>query len=74
MREYEKRPKKKLVLKKYQKILIGILVSIFLIATIILLVMFKDSIFSENVMVLVMVVVFILLVIGGFVVLWLCKK
>lgn len=74
MREYEKRPKKKLVLKKYQKILIGILVSIFLIATIILLVMFKDSIFSENVMVLVMVVVFILLVAGGFVVLWLCKK
>lgn len=74
MREYEKRPKKKLVLKKYQKILIGILVSIFLIATIILLVMFKDSIFSENVMVLVMVIVFILLVAGGFVVLWLCKK
>lgn len=74
MREYEKRPKKKLVLKKYQKILISILASIFLVATIILLVMFKDSIFSENVMVLVMVVVFILLVIGGFVVLWLCKK
>lgn len=74
MREYEKKPKKKLVLKKYQKILIGILASIFLVATIILLVMFKDSIFSENAMVLVMVVVFILLVVGGFVVLWLCKK
>lgn len=74
MKKYEKPNKKHFKLKKYQKILIGILCAILLIATIILIVMFKDSIFTENVFILAFIAVFIVLVVIGLVVLWRLKQ
>lgn len=74
MRKYEKPDKKRAKLKKYQKILLGILAAILLVATIILLVMFKDSIFNENAYILAFIVVFIVLVVVGFLALWRLKQ
>ena len=74
MKSYERPNRKRRELKKYQKVIISVLLAIVFIATIILLVMFWDSIFSENTWAIIMLVIFVVLVVGGLVVLWGLKR
>lgn len=74
MKKYERPDKNKIELKKYQIVLIGILLGLVFVATIILLVMFWDSIFSSNTYAIVLIVVFLILLVGGFIVLGVLKK
>ena len=71
MKNYEKEPKKKIEIKRYQKIIIGILLGLFLIATIILMVFFAPYIFSNTT--LAIVVLLVLIAIMG-VILWFALK
>lgn len=62
--EKETKPTHKL--KKYQVALIVVLASIFVIATIILVVMFANNIFTENVLIICLIVLFIAMGVVGF--------
>lgn len=64
MKKYEKEPKKKIELKKYQKIIIGILLGLFLIATITLMIVFAPYIFSKNALAI-FVIILLILVMGA---------
>lgn len=64
MKKYEKEPKKKIELKRYQKIIIGILLGLFLIATITLMIVFAPYIFSNNTLAI-LVIILLILIMGG---------
>lgn len=74
MRNYEKIPKNKNKLKLYQKAIISGFIALFLVATVIICILYKDFIFSENALAYSTAVIFILLLCIGSVLLKVFSK
>lgn len=74
MRNYEKIPKNKNKLKLYQKAIISGFIALFLVATVLICILYKDFIFSENALAYSTGVIFILLLCIGFVLLKVFSK
>lgn len=74
MRNYEKNPKNKTKLKLYQKAIISGFVALFLVATVIICILYKDFIFSENALAYSTAVIFVLLLCIGSVLLKVFSK
>lgn len=74
MRNYEKIPKNKNKLKLYQKAIISGFIALFLVATVIICILYKDFIFSENALAYSTAVIFILLLCIGAVLLKVFSK
>lgn len=74
MRNYEKIPKNKNKLKLYQKAIISGFIALFLAATVVICILYKDFIFSENALAYSTGVIFILLLCIGFVLLKVFSK
>jgi len=73
MKKWEK-SKKKLQLKAYQKVCLFVLLGLFLIATIICLVIYRKSIFTENTLVWIVLALFILFSALGTFLFWRINK
>lgn len=74
MRNYEKNPKNKNKLKLYQKAIISGFIALFLVATVVICILYKDFIFSENALAYSTAVIFILLLCIGSVLLKVFSK
>lgn len=74
MRNYEKNPKNKNKLNLYQKAIISGFIALFLVATVIICILYKDFIFSENALAYSTAVIFILLLCIGSVLLKVFSK
>lgn len=74
MKNYEKIPKNKNKLKLYQKAIISGFIALFLVATVIICILYKDFIFSENALAYSTAVIFILLLCIGSVLLKVFSK
>lgn len=74
MRNYEKNPKNKTKLKLYQKAIISGFIALFLVATVVICILYKDFIFSENALAYSTAVIFILLLCIGSVLLKVFSK
>lgn len=74
MRNYEKNPKNKNKLKLCQKAIISGFIALFLVATVIICILYKDFIFSENALAYSTAVIFVLLLCIGSVLLKVFSK
>lgn len=74
MRSYEKNPKNKTKLKLYQKAIISVFIALFLVATVVICVLYKDFIFSENALAYSIGIILIILLCIGFVLLQVFDK
>lgn len=74
MKNYEKIPKNKNKLKLYQKAIISGFIALFLVATVVICILYKDFIFSENALAYSTAVIFILLLCIGSVLLKVFSK
>ena len=74
MRKYEKNPKNKNKLKLYQKAIISVFIALFLVATVVICILYKDFIFSENALAYSIGVILIILLCIGFVLLQVFDK
>lgn len=74
MRKYEKNPKNKTKLKLYQKAIISVFIALFLVATVVICVLYKDFIFSENALAYSIGIILIILLCIGFVLLQVFDK
>lgn len=74
MRNYEKNPKNKNKLKFYQKAIISGFVALFLVATVVICVLYKDFIFSENALAYSIGIILVILLVIGFVLLQVFDK
>lgn len=74
MRNYEKNPKNKNKLKLYQKAIIGGFIALFLVATVVICVLYKDFIFSENALAYSIGIILVILLVIGFVLLQVFDK
>lgn len=74
MRNYEKNPKNKNKLKLYQKAIISVFIALFLVATVVICVLYKDFIFSENALAYSIGIILIILLCIGFVLLQVFDK
>lgn len=74
MRNYEKNPKNKTKLKFYQKAIISGFIALFLVATIVICILYKDFIFSENALAYSIGIILVILLVIGFVLLQVFDK
>ena len=74
MRNYEKNPKNKNKLKLYQKAIISGFIALFLVATVIICILYKDFIFSENALAYSIGIILVILLVIGFVLLQVFDK
>lgn len=74
MKNYEKIPKNKNKLKLYQKAIISGFIALFLVATVVICILYKDFIFSENALAYSTAVIFVLLLCIGSVLLKVFSK
>lgn len=74
MRNYEKNPKNKHKLKFYQKAIISGFIALFLVATVVICVLYKDFIFSENALAYSIGIILVILLVIGFVLLQVFDK
>lgn len=74
MRNYEKNPKNKNKLKFYQKAIISGFIALFLVATIVICILYKDFIFSENALAYSIGIILVILLVIGFVLLQVFDK
>lgn len=74
MRNYEKNPKNKNKLKLYQKAIISVFIALFLVATVVICVLYKDFIFSENALAYSIGIILVILLCIGFVLLQVFDK
>lgn len=74
MRNYEKNPKNKTKLKLYQKAIISGFIALFLVATVVICVLYKDFIFSENALAYSIGIILVILLVIGFVLLQVFDK
>lgn len=74
MRNYEKNPKNKTKLKLYQKAIISVFIALFLVATVVICILYKDFIFSENALAYSIGIILIILLCIGFVLLQVFDK
>lgn len=74
MRKYEKKPKNKTKLKLYQKAIISGFIALFLDATVVICIAYKDFIFSENALAYSIGIILIILLCIGFVILQVFNK
>lgn len=74
MRNYEKNPKNKNKLKLYQKAIISGFIALFLVATVVICILYKDFIFSENALAYSIGIILIILLVIGFVLLQVFNK
>ncbi len=74
MRNYEKNPKNKNKLKLYQKAIISGFIALFLVATVVICVLYKDFIFSENALAYSIGIILVILLVIGFVLLQVFDK
>lgn len=74
MRNYEKNPKNKNKLKFYQKAIISGFIALFLVATVVICVLYKDFIFSENALAYSIGIILVILLVIGFVLLQVFDK
>lgn len=74
MKNYEKITKNKNKLKFYQKAIISGFIALFLVATVIICILYKDFIFSENALAYSTAVIFVLLLCIGSVLLKVFSK
>ena len=74
MRKYEKNPKNKTKLKFYQKAIISGFIALFLVATVVICVLYKDFIFSENALAYSIGIILVILLVIGFVLLQVFDK
>ena len=74
MRNYEKNPKNKTKLKFYQKAIISGFIALFLVATVVICVLYKDFIFSENALAYSIGIILVILLVIGFVLLQVFDK
>lgn len=74
MRNYEKNPKNKNKLKIYQKAIISGFIALFLVATVVICILYKDFIFSENALAYSIGIILVILLVIGFVLLQVFDK
>ncbi|MDY4822861.1 MAG: hypothetical protein SO148_03595 [Candidatus Onthovivens sp.] len=74
MRNYEKNPKNKTKLKLYQKAIISVFIALFLVATVVICILYKDFIFSENALAYSIGIILVILLVIGFVLLQVFDK
>lgn len=74
MRNYEKNPKNKNKLKLYQKAIISGFIALFLVATVVICILYKDFIFSENALAYSIGIILVILLVIGFVLLQVFNK
>lgn len=74
MRNYEKNPKNKNKLKLYQKAIISGFIALFLVATVVICILYKDFIFSENALAYSIGIILVILLVIGFVLLQVFDK
>ena len=74
MRNYEKNPKNKNKLKLYQKAIISVFIALFLVATVVICILYKDFIFSENALAYSIGIILVILLVIGFVLLQVFDK
>ena len=74
MRNYEKNPKKKIKLKLYQKAIISGFIALFLVATVVICILYKDFIFSENALAYSVGIILVILLCISFVILQVFNK
>ncbi len=74
MRNYEKNPKNKTKLKLYQKVIISGFIALFLVATVVICILYKDFIFSENALAYSIGIILVILLVIGFVLLQVFDK
>lgn len=74
MRNYEKNPKNKNKLKFYQKAIISGFIALFLVATVVICILYKDFIFSENALAYSIGIILVILLVIGFVLLQVFDK
>ena len=74
MKNYEKNPKNKNKLKLYQKAIISGFIALFLVATVVICVLYKDFIFSENALAYSIGIILVILLVIGFVLLQVFDK
>ena len=74
MRNYEKNPKNKTKLKLYQKAIISVFIALFLVATVVICILYKDFIFSENALAYSIGIILVILLCIGFVLLQVFDK
>ena len=74
MRNYEKNPKNKNKLKLYQKAIISGFIALFLVATVVICILYKNFIFSENALAYSIGIILVILLVIGFVLLQVFDK